>query len=181
MNNLLRLFLIVLFTLSTPIIASVSENTLLQSFVMCSLYVLIYILFGNKTNKAFNKRTGALMLLSFLAVNFTLSFILSRFFEPEIRSFTFLEALVSVVLFPVSEELLFRATLYNSFKKSVPVWVAALFSALVFALLHGEAASMIVAFAAGIMLSLIYDRTGSITLPIICHISNNLLAVLFEV
>jgi len=78
-----------------------------------------------------------------------------------------------------AEELFFRATLFKTLDTLVPSTLSVLFSSLIFALSHTGLASIISAFVLGVLLSLIYKKTGSIRLPVICHTVNNLLAFLF--
>lgn len=83
------------------------------------------------------------------------------------------------VLGPLTEEIVYREGTMCSLMLSglSPVWAAAL-SAVVFGLVHGNAAQAFPAVALGFVLGLFYWRTGNIRLCAVAHILNNSLAVL---
>lgn len=81
------------------------------------------------------------------------------------------------LLVPVVEELVFRGAILRAllagFKKH---WIAIAVSALLFALVHGNPAQMPHAFIAGMLLGLMYYRTGSIVPGVAYHWVNNTIA-----
>ena len=82
----------------------------------------------------------------------------------------------SVVVAPVIEEIVFRGIILIGLAKKFPLWVAAIISALAFALLHGQINVGIYTFIFGIILSYTYIRSGSIYPGIMAHFINNLIA-----
>jgi membrane protease YdiL (CAAX protease family)/uncharacterized RDD family membrane protein YckC len=82
-----------------------------------------------------------------------------------------------VGLAPFSEEIFFRGFMYGGLRRRVPVWAAAGISGLIFGLLHytGPDSLAVVPQLAvlGILLAWLYERTGSLWLPIILHVINN--------
>lgn len=80
---------------------------------------------------------------------------------------------------PVVEELLFREGIIGSMilQKSNP-WVAILFSALLFGLIHINPAQVPFAATMGIALGILYYKSGSIILPAIVHVFNNSIAII---
>lgn len=78
----------------------------------------------------------------------------------------------------VTEELLFRGVIFNSFNKKYNTFVAILISALVFGIYHMNWLQGIFAFLLGIILAYSYLKSGSIWVPIILHFINNAFAVL---
>lgn len=87
------------------------------------------------------------------------------------------QLLVVGVLAPVTEELLFRGLVYKRFKSLSPVPLAMFWSALIFAMLHGNIVQGIYAFILGFMLCFCHYRYGTILAPILFHMSANLFSV----
>ena len=81
---------------------------------------------------------------------------------------------------PFSEEVFFRGFMYGGLRRSMPVWAAAGISGLIFGLLHytGPDSLAVVPQLAvlGILLAWLYERTGSLWLPIMLHVVNNAIA-----
>lgn len=87
-------------------------------------------------------------------------------------------ALAIAVVGPVTEEIVFReAIIGHMLKRGAKVWVAIIFSALCFGIIHFNPAQVPFAFAVGLILGIIYVCTGNILLTSIIHILNNSIAV----
>lgn len=81
--------------------------------------------------------------------------------------------LVAVLVAPVTEEIIFRGVFYRWLRDKVPPMVALLLPALIFASLHDVSSFLpLVAFA--VILSLAYERTGRLLVPIVAHALFNL-------
>jgi uncharacterized protein len=76
---------------------------------------------------------------------------------------------LTVVVAPVVEELLFRGCLYRFLKAKLSMAVALGLSGLLFALLHYNLLSLVPLFILGVVLAYAYERTGSIKVPILIH------------
>ncbi len=76
---------------------------------------------------------------------------------------------VAVVVAPVVEEVIFRGYIYPVVKRFSEKWFAALFSGVLFGVIHFNLASFPVLAVMGILLVVLYERTGSIWPPIACH------------
>ncbi len=85
---------------------------------------------------------------------------------------------VLAVLIPMSEELVFRGLLFKRLRERASYMQAALYSAVVFGLMHGNMVQMLYGFAMGMMLAYLYEKYGSIKAPIAAHMVMNLLSVL---
>ena len=82
------------------------------------------------------------------------------------------------VVGPILEEAVFReALLGGMLLEKVRPWIAILISALVFGLVHGNPAQFPAAFIIGLLLGVIYYKTGNIVVPILMHMANNLICV----
>jgi hypothetical protein len=80
----------------------------------------------------------------------------------------------SIVFAPIFEELVFRGLLYGTLRARLGWPLAAVGSALVFALAHGYGvAGFLSVFLSGVLWAWVYERTGSLLAPILAHVVNN--------
>jgi membrane protease YdiL (CAAX protease family) len=93
---------------------------------------------------------------------------------------TAVQILLIVIAAPVSEEICFRGMLFGGLRERLPRVAAALISGLVFGGLHAltgvSAVPPLIFF--GFVLSLLYEKTGSIVPGILLHMLNNSVALL---
>ncbi len=90
--------------------------------------------------------------------------------------------LVLVVVGPLTEELVFREGILSALRSArYHALAAALISALLFAVVHGNLAQGIPAFGIGLLFAAFYIATNDIRLPLMGHLLNNALAVLILV
>ncbi|MDE2794747.1 MAG: type II CAAX endopeptidase family protein [Gemmatimonadota bacterium] len=82
-------------------------------------------------------------------------------------------AVVAVVLGPVIEELLFRGVLLNRWAAKWSVARAVVATSVAFGILHGNPVGVTVA---GLVMAVLYLRTGTLLVPIAFHAANNLVA-----
>lgn len=82
----------------------------------------------------------------------------------------------AVVVAPFMEELVFRGLLYERLSVKWSTRNAALVSSLIFGLLHAEA--WLGAGLFGLLMCLVYHHTKNLWIPIILHMTNNLIVVL---
>ncbi len=88
---------------------------------------------------------------------------------------------ITVALAPAfCEELLFRGVVYGNLRRyGVPL--AVLVSALLFSLMHQNIGQTFYTFAAGVVLALCYEATGSLWCGIFLHMFNNLFSAMEQV
>lgn len=87
--------------------------------------------------------------------------------------------LAIALLGPVAEEVCFRGAIAGGMlRRGHHPWLAILVSSLLFGLVHFNPAQVPFATAMGLVLSLLYLRTGSLLLPLLVHVVNNSLSVL---
>lgn len=82
------------------------------------------------------------------------------------------------VVFPIVEEILFRAYIYRSFRAKYGIFKAAVLSAFLFMLLHGQL-NIINLFIPGLVYAIVYEKSGNIWSSILTHSMNNTLWFLF--
>lgn len=92
------------------------------------------------------------------------------------------QILLIVIAAPIAEEICFRGMLYGGLRERWPKFAAALLAGLVFGTLHAltglSAVPPLVAF--GVILCLLYEKTGSIVPGIVLHMLNNSAALLAQ-
>lgn len=79
----------------------------------------------------------------------------------------------AVLIAPICEEIFFRGFLFGGLLQRINFWPAALLSAFLFALAHGDIGSFAVLFVFGLVLAIIRWRVGSIWPGIAVHAANN--------
>ena len=90
--------------------------------------------------------------------------------------------LYAIALAPFAEEWVFRGVLFRYARGRLPRWCALLLPAALWAALHGLTAFAPL-FALGLVLSLAYERTGNLAVPMLAHMLfnlNTILVLLFD-
>ena len=90
----------------------------------------------------------------------------------------FLVILGPAILIPAVEELLFRSLLYRSIKKSLSPFISAIISAVLFGFAHMEPDTIPQLIIIGLILAYVYEKSGSIYVPIALHATNNFITVM---
>ena len=126
---------------------------------------------------------GALM-------NAAVSFLIRRTSLPERFPDTVQKSLLSqnrilvlitlVIVVPVTEELIFRRLIYRRMRLLVSVRAAVLLNALLFAGWHGNVIQFVFAIPMGLLLCILYEKSGWLMLPVAFHAGSNLAAVLWR-
>lgn len=93
---------------------------------------------------------------------------------------------LTIVLVPISEEILFRGFMYGYFRKKMGIIPGLLFQTFLFSLLHlnpfyvNTFKMLINVFLIGLILGILYEKNGSIYPSIICHGTINYLGIVFK-
>ena len=91
-----------------------------------------------------------------------------------------LALLVTAVAAPICEEVFFRGMLFRLLRTRLPLWAAVLLSAMAFGLAHASpavSAALLPTFMyMGIVLAVVYVRTGWLTNTILLHAASNAIA-----
>lgn len=88
--------------------------------------------------------------------------------------------LLTLVLAPISEEILFRGILLRHMRQVMPMAGAYLMSAIIFGLFHGNVSQFYVGFTCGIFFSLVYEYTGRLHISMCTHMMYNLIVLLMS-
>lgn len=89
--------------------------------------------------------------------------------------------IVTVILAPVGEELVYRGALLSGLKKGYPVWAAVALSGLAFSFMHMNPEQTVYQFLLGCTCALLTLCSGSLVPAVVVHAGSNLIAVLMEV
>ena len=88
-----------------------------------------------------------------------------------------LMAFMAVIVAPITEECCFRGFVYNILKRwSTPV-VGAVFSALLFSVVHASLAQTVPLFVFGLVQCVLYEKSRSLMLPVMLHMLFNAINV----
>lgn len=88
--------------------------------------------------------------------------------EPSIMRIVLMTA-VAIIIAPVAEEIAFRGGLFGYIRTRTRRLVALIIPSLLFAIVHGNLRSFPLLFIFAVILSIAYERTGRISVPIIAH------------
>lgn len=80
----------------------------------------------------------------------------------------------TVLMAPILEEIVFRGLVYTRLKKGFPMVVAAIFTSLVFGIVHGTVIWAIYTFVFSLVLIWVFERFQSLTACILLHMAYNL-------
>ncbi len=87
--------------------------------------------------------------------------------------FRVLMGFMAIVIAPVTEELIFRGFVYGVTKRFTDRWFAAIFSAVMFSIVHFHLGSAPELFVLGVGFALAYEQTGSLLVPVFMHMLFN--------
>ncbi|MFJ8268290.1 lysostaphin resistance A-like protein [Peribacillus asahii] len=87
---------------------------------------------------------------------------------------------VSSIIGPILEEIIFRKVIFGSLYKRFNFFIAALISSIIFGLAHMELEHLLLYSAMGFTFAFLYVQTKRILVPIIAHVSMNTFVVIFQ-
>lgn len=82
------------------------------------------------------------------------------------------------ILIPICEELVFRGLMFKRLRGQTSFLQSAIYSSVVFGLLHMNMVQMLYGIFLGMMLAYLYEKFGSVKAPILAHIVMNIFSVL---
>ena len=86
-------------------------------------------------------------------------------------------AVTAIIFAPITEELIFRGYLYPVVKRFTDRWFASIFSGVLFGVIHFNVMALPMLALMGVILAVIYERSGSLWVPIGCHAAFNATSV----
>ena len=93
----------------------------------------------------------------------------------ETNDIALIAAMISAAVIgaPIAEEIIFRGYLYPVAKKYTSQWFAVLFTGVLFGVVHMNLMGFPQLALIGILLAILYEITGSLWVPIFCHMAFN--------
>lgn len=89
------------------------------------------------------------------------------------------DLLIIVIAAPIVEEVVFRGFIYSTIREKAGVWIGAFAGSLIFAVLHYYSwIGVVYIFFAGLVYTMLYQKSGSLWPPIVVHMLGNLLITL---
>ncbi|MBS3681255.1 CPBP family intramembrane metalloprotease [Ornithinibacillus massiliensis] len=89
-------------------------------------------------------------------------------------------AIVPAIIAPILEEVIFRKIIFASLYKRTNFFIAALISALIFGIIHGEPEHILIYASMGFVFAFLYVKTKKIIVPIIVHMTLNSISVIYQ-
>jgi membrane protease YdiL (CAAX protease family) len=88
--------------------------------------------------------------------------------------------LVTSIIGPILEEIIFRKILFGVLYVRTNFFIAALISSIIFSLLHGEPHHLLLYASMGFTFAFLYVKTNRIIVPILAHVTMNTLVILIQ-
>ncbi|MDX8292138.1 type II CAAX endopeptidase family protein [Metabacillus indicus] len=98
----------------------------------------------------------------------------------EVLKVTPLLILVTSIIGPILEEIIFRKILFGALYQRMNFFLSALISSIVFALVHGEPQHLLLYGSMGFVFAFLYIQTKRLLVPIFAHVAMNTLVVLLQ-
>ncbi|WP_017754993.1 CPBP family intramembrane glutamic endopeptidase [Calidifontibacillus oryziterrae] len=99
----------------------------------------------------------------------------------EIAKTTPIFIIVTSVVGPIFEEIIFRQIIFGSLYRKFNFWIAAIISSLIFAAVHVDFTHILIYTAMGFVFSFLYVKTKRILVPIMAHVSMNTFVVVVRI
>lgn len=88
--------------------------------------------------------------------------------------------LITAIVAPILEEIVFRKILFGVFYKRTNFFIAATLSAFIFGIIHGEPMHILIYASMGYVFAYLYVKTKRIIVPIIVHMTLNTITVVSQ-
>ncbi|MGA9287817.1 MAG: type II CAAX endopeptidase family protein [Anaerobacillus sp.] len=89
--------------------------------------------------------------------------------------------IVTSIIGPILEEIVFRKVIFGSLYKRFNFWIAGILSSVIFAAIHFDFSHILVYAAMGLTFAFLYVKTKRLIVPIIAHMTMNTIVVLINV
>lgn len=196
-KKLLKSSLIIIITSSLPIIITIlsaliytllgynNQEIFINNYLVyiIIIYYLITTIYLIKKYKVTIKPLSITNYYNFISIGVSLSIILNMLIfkitipNPEYTVPLPILILSSSIIGPIYEEILFRYIYLQKLKKFNTPTIAIIINTLVFALIHINPIKIFYALILGLILNISYHQKKNILIPIIIHISTNLIAL----
>ena len=144
------------------------------------ILTIIYLYNNNKiTEKKISFKLYYPLISLGVSIAIIYNMIIFKFNPPTITSTLplFINIISSGIVGPIFEEILFRYVFYNRLKTKYSIKKSIIINSLVFAIIHISPIKIIYAFILGIILNIYYEKYNNIKVPILIHISANIIVI----
>lgn len=153
------------------------NKSIIVGSVLIAIIQIIYIIFKFKYNKIII-RENTLFPYVLLSIGITttynmLLFALNLGNTISVNINILFNIIISGIIGPIFEEILFRYSLINNLKKFNSNKLVVFISSLIFAICHMGITTCIYAFIIGIVNSYLYIKKNNILIPIVIHVTAN--------
>lgn len=101
-------------------------------------------------------------------------------YQEKLNEIPFAAVALTLVLAPISEEILIRGVVFSSWRVSLGPWWALWGQALLFAVLHGTVVHLVPTFVLGVFCAVVVSRMHTLRWSITAHIAYNVLTLYFK-
>lgn len=98
-------------------------------------------------------------------------------YEEDNQRLVFAFGVFIAILGPIFEEILFRGFVYQALRKRWGFWRGLIAVSVIFAVLHAHWVALVPIFALSVVLTLVFEATGSLIPSMMLHMTHNLLAL----
>lgn len=177
-KEILLILLIQYALLFSCILMLGTNKSIIIGTIILSLFELIYIFIKLKNIKLTIKHNYCPYILLGLSLSIIYNMIIFKLgIKFEITSIPLLlEILSSGIIGPIFEEVLFRYIFINKLSKFNNKYLTIIISSFIFAICHNNIITIIYAFVIGLFNSYFYIKKKDILVPIIIHISSNIIS-----
>lgn len=147
------------------------------------IYYIIAIIYLYKKNKIQENSLSKKKYFPFISLGISLSILLNMIIfkiNPSQIPTTNIKTIIIIstgIIGPIYEEILFRYLLYNRLKKIYNYKKALLITTTIFAITHLNPIKISYAFILGLIFNYTYEKENNIIVPILIHISANIMSV----
>jgi uncharacterized protein len=89
-------------------------------------------------------------------------------------------AIIPAIIAPILEEVIFRKIIFGTLHVRTNFFIAALLSAIIFGIIHGEPEHLLIYASMGFVFAFLYVKTKSIIVPILVHMTLNTISVILQ-
>lgn len=181
------LFLLLTAVISLPFFVVFKEATkdyIAFSMLVSALIILVFIIKKNSVRVdfylKFNKVT--LITLALILLSLTVYFLIIPLDKDSIVTVekeNWLLLISAIIIGPLAEEIIFRQILFKQLFDAKGFWFAALFTSIVFAVMHIQFIQMLSAFFTSLILSYNFYKKESLLEAYMLHGLKNFIAIIF--
>lgn len=170
------------YLVSNKDLTSFISNELSIILTIINLLIIIYLIKKyNIKNKHINPLSCYPLILLGISLSTIFNTTLFLFSKPnEVTIPLYISIISTGFIGPILEEILFRYILFNNLNKFNSKLKSLIIATIIFAVIHLNIIKIIYAFILGIILNITYIKSNNIKVPILIHISANIMSIFLK-